>query len=310
MLGLDPGFAAGLVSGALTESPAMGTATEAINSLPLPEAQRALYVAHIAVADAVCYLFGAVFVILFCAQLGPALLKVDLKREALDLERAYGIERTKAGLFSAWRRFELRAYRLPENSRVAGLCVSAAEAEVPDHRLFVQRIRRGDDIIEAEPGLMLQAGDVVAIAGPRDILVELLGRGPQEVEDRQLLDVPVAAVQVLLTNRDLVGRSLAELAQGEWTRSLYLREVTRGGEKIPAGSRHHARARGFAAGGRAGDGGHARGLSDRAGGRAHDVHGLRYARSGHLPWRTNRGAGYVPNRRHEDLAQYKRRVRC
>ena len=69
LLGLDPGFAAGLVSGALTESPAMGTATEAINSLPLPEAQRALYVAHIAVADAVCYLFGAVFVILFCAKL-------------------------------------------------------------------------------------------------------------------------------------------------------------------------------------------------------------------------------------------------
>ena len=80
---------------------------------------------------------------------------------------------------------------------------------------------------------MLQAGDVVAIAGPRDILVELLGHGPQEVEDRHLLDVPVAAVQVLLTNRDLVGRSLAELAQGEWARSLYLREVTRGGEKIP-----------------------------------------------------------------------------
>ena len=233
LLGLDPGFAAGLVSGALTESPTMGTATEAINSLPLPDAQRVLYVAHIAVADAVCYLFGAVFVILFCAQLGPALLRVDLKREALDVERAYGIERRKANQHSAWRRFELRAYRLPENSRVAGLSVSAAEATVRDHRLFVQRIRRGDDIIEAEPELMLQAGDVVAIAGPRDILVELLGRGPQEVEDRHLLDVPVASVQVLLTNRDLVGRSLTELAQGEWTRSLYLREVTRGGEKIP-----------------------------------------------------------------------------
>ncbi len=40
-LGLDPGFAAGLVSGALTESPAMGTATEAINALPLMEDERA-----------------------------------------------------------------------------------------------------------------------------------------------------------------------------------------------------------------------------------------------------------------------------
>jgi putative transport protein len=37
-LDLDPGFAAGLLSGSLTESPAMGTASEAINALPLPEA--------------------------------------------------------------------------------------------------------------------------------------------------------------------------------------------------------------------------------------------------------------------------------
>ena len=51
ILGLDPGFAAGLVSGSLTESPAMGTATEAINALPLPELERARLVAHIAVAD-------------------------------------------------------------------------------------------------------------------------------------------------------------------------------------------------------------------------------------------------------------------
>src|SRR3954466_15381599 len=37
LLGLDPGYAAGLLSGALTESPAIGTATEAISQLPLPE---------------------------------------------------------------------------------------------------------------------------------------------------------------------------------------------------------------------------------------------------------------------------------
>ena len=40
-LNLDPGFSAGLLSGGLTESPAIGTASEAINSLPLPEASGA-----------------------------------------------------------------------------------------------------------------------------------------------------------------------------------------------------------------------------------------------------------------------------
>ena len=56
LLHLDPGFAAGLMSGALSQSAAMGTATDAVNGLSVSEAQRALYVSHIAVADAVCYI--------------------------------------------------------------------------------------------------------------------------------------------------------------------------------------------------------------------------------------------------------------
>ena len=232
-LELDPGFAAGLLSGALTESPAMGTATEAINALPLPAADRTIMISHVAVADAVCYLFGAFFVILFCSQIGPKLLRVDLRKEALELERAYGIERGKAGLFSAWRRFELRAYRVQDGSAVAGSSLAAAESRAAGHRLFVQRIRRGDDIIEAEPSLVLQPGDIVAIAGPRKVLIDLLGEAQQEVEDRDLLDIPVAVVQVLLTNRELAGRRLDELAQSEWTRSVYLRDLTRGGQSVP-----------------------------------------------------------------------------
>ena len=152
ILGLDPGFAAGLVSGSLTESPAMGTATEAINALPLPEADRARLVAHIAVADAVCYVFGAVGVILFCSVVGPKLLGIDLVAEALKLEQELGITRTAAGVTSAWHRFELRAYRIAEGAPIVGLSVMAAEARFPEHRLFIQRVRRGDAILEATPG--------------------------------------------------------------------------------------------------------------------------------------------------------------
>lgn len=233
VLKLDPGFAAGVTAGALTQSAAMGTASDAISALPLPESTRALYLSHVAVADAVCYLFGTVFAILFCSQIGPKLLRINLKQEALDLERQYGIERTKPGLFSAWRRFELRAYRVPENAPVAGASVSDAEARVPERRLFVQRLRRGDDILDAEPSLVLQAGDIVAISGPRETLVDLLGKAHLEVEDRQLLDVPVSTVPVLLTNTDLAGRKLADIAYSEWTRHLYLRSITRGGQDIP-----------------------------------------------------------------------------
>src|ERR1700744_1376709 len=134
VLQLDPGFAAGLLSGALSQSAAMGTATDAVNGLAVPEAQRALFVSHIAVADAVCYIFGYAGVITFCTVIVPALLGIDLRAEALKLEQTLGMTRTKPGLASAWRKFELRAYRLDEQSPLAGLAVAVAEARMPEHR--------------------------------------------------------------------------------------------------------------------------------------------------------------------------------
>lgn len=233
VLGLDPGFAAGLLSGSLTQSPAMGTATEAINALPLPEADRTLFVAHVAVADAVCYVFGALGVILFCSVAAPKLLGIDLAAESLKLEKAYGIVRKAAGVSSAWHRFELRAYRIADGAPSAGLSIASAEAKFPEHRFFVQRIRRDGTILEAAPGTIISPGDIVAVSGSRDALIGVLGHRAEEVEDRELLDIPVSVVDVLVTSPDIKGRSLAEVARESWTRSLYLRGITRGGQDIP-----------------------------------------------------------------------------
>ncbi len=233
ILGLDPGFAAGLVSGALTESPAMGTATEAINALPLPDADRARFVAHVAVADAVCYVFGAVGVILFCSLVGPKLLGVDLSGEALKLERELGITRTTAGIASAWRRFEVRAYRIAEGAPIVGISMKAAEASFPEHRLFVQRLRRRGAILEAASEVTFEAGDIIAVSGSREALITVLGSRAEEVEDSALLDIPVSVADVLVTSRNFANRTIEDLSKESWARSLYLRGVTRGGQDIP-----------------------------------------------------------------------------
>src|ERR1043166_375334 len=232
-LGLDPGFAAGLMSGSLSQSAAMGTATHDINGTAIPEADRARFVAHVAVADAVCYIFGYAGVILFCTVIVPALLKIDLRAEALKLEQALGMTRAKPGLASAWRKFELRAYRLAGGAPLAGLTVAAAEARAAEHRLFIHRLRRGDRILEAEPGTTLAAGDVIALSGPRQIIVELVGSRAEEVEDKDLLDVPVSSADVLLMNPKLAGLDLGEASEEDWTRALYLRSLSRGGQEIP-----------------------------------------------------------------------------
>ena len=82
-----------------------------------------------------------------------------------------------------------------------------------EHRLFIHRLRRGGRIVEAEPGLVLQAGDVIAVSGPRQVIVELVGSRAEEIEDKELLDVPVTTADVMLMNPKLAGRTLAEASR-------------------------------------------------------------------------------------------------
>ncbi|HSV20156.1 MAG TPA: aspartate-alanine antiporter [Casimicrobiaceae bacterium] len=235
VLGLDAGYAAGMVSGALTESPAIGTATEAINALPLPEAERNRLIGHVAVADAICYVFGAMGVILFCSVIGPRLLRLDLKAEAIRVEKELGIDRARPGVASAWRAFEWRAYRIAADGRAAGQSVAQLESAVPSARVFVERIRRGSLMLEPSADLRLEAGDVVAVAARRDVLTDVIGRASaEEVEDREVLDVPIATYDVFVTSTAVAGRTLADIARSDMSlRSVFLHSIRRGGQDIP-----------------------------------------------------------------------------
>ncbi len=234
-LGLDPGFAGGLVSGALTESPAIGTASEAINALPLPAAEISRLIGHVAVADALCYVFGALGVIVFCSVVGPRLLGVDLKAEAERVENELGIDRTNPGVASAWRPFDSRAYRVAVDGRVVGKSVAEVEAMVPGARVFIERIRRGDRLLDPTADRRLEAGDIVAISARREVLTEIIGKATaNEVEDRDLLDIPTATHDIFVTNRAIVGKTLKEIAASDLPlRSVFLRAITRSGQDIP-----------------------------------------------------------------------------
>ncbi len=237
VLQLDAGFAAGLLSGALTESPAIGTASEAIKALPIPEAEQQRLIGHIAVADALCYVFGAFGVIFTCSVLGPRLLGIDLRAEAAKLEAELGLKRTAAGVASAWRTFGVRAYRIAADGAVVNRTVAEAEALVPQARVFVMRIRRGEEVLEATPDTVIRAGDVVAVAGRSEVLIEALGARGTEVADRELLDVPVAMYEVLVTGKGLAGRTLEDIGRDDAMRGVFLRSIRRGEQSIPIAAR-------------------------------------------------------------------------
>jgi putative transport protein len=97
--------------------------------------------------------------------------------------------------------------------------------------VFIERFRRGNEFIQTAPDTVLMAGDVVAVAGRREVLVNLLGQG-EEVDDRELLDVPVEAVDVLITSKDLDGKELGALAQDPMSRGIYLNSIRRGAMSV------------------------------------------------------------------------------
>ena len=227
--GYDLGYAAGLYSGSQTISAAMGLSTDAINRLGLAADQAKALIDSMPVAYAVSYMFGTMGSAVVIAVLGPKLLGINLVAACKDYEEKFGGgSKEVGGPGTAWRRWEVRAFRVAKGGRAVGLRASEAEALVPDSRVFVLRLRRNGKIEEAAADTVLQEGDVVAVAGAREVLVRLLGEGAAEVEDRELLAVPVEGVDVLVTNKAVDGKTMAELAQMPETRGVFLRKITRG----------------------------------------------------------------------------------
>ena len=236
ILKLDVGYSAGMLSGALTESPAIGTASEAIRGLGISEEQKELWVGHIAVADAICYIFGTIGVIWCCGTLGPRLLGIDLLTESKKEEKKLGIQHARLGITSGWRPFGLRAYTVKPNSPVVGKTVDAAEKSVTEARLFVERIRRRGEILSATPETVIEAGDTLAVLGRTEALVTILGPLSAETADPELLEIPVASYDLYVTSRGVVGKTLQQLVDTvEEGRGVMLRGMTRGGESLPVG---------------------------------------------------------------------------
>ncbi len=229
--GYDAGTAAGLVAGALTESATIGTAMDAIARLDLSTAERAALANNIPVAFAVTYLVGVIGAAWVLSQLAPRLLRVDLAEECRKLE-----EEMRGGVsaqHSARREFEFRAYAVDPGSGLVGRSLADLEALAP--RIFVEQVRRRGDIVASRDVPVLREGDVVAVAGRRTTLVEVLeapGSGLREVDDRELLEVPSDVVDVVVTNKAIEGRTLADLALDEASRGVFLRTITRAGTDL------------------------------------------------------------------------------
>jgi putative transport protein len=228
LAGYDVGSAAGLYAGSQTISASMGLATDAINRIGLPPDEAKKIFDAMPVAYAVTYIFGTVGSAIVLALVGPALLGIDLEAACRRYEEKHGGKKELGGPGTAWHQFEFRAFRVKERGPVVGKTPQEAEALIPDQRVFVQSLRRDGRILEATTDSVIHAGDILAVAARRDVLVRLLGEGADEVNDRELLAVPIEGLDVYVTNKAVDGKTLAELASLPGARGVFLRRIVRG----------------------------------------------------------------------------------
>jgi putative transport protein len=231
-VGYNLGYAAGFYSGSQTLSAAMGLSTDAINRLGLAADQAKQLIDSMPVAYAVTYMFGTMGSAIVIALLGPKLLRINLEAACKDYEEKNGGTKELGGPGTAWHRWEVRAFRVKQGGKVNGLRAIEAEALVPNARVFVLRVRHNGTIEDATAETVLHEGDAVAVAGARDVLVRVIGEGANEIEDPELLSVPIEGVDVYVTNKAVDGKTLAELAGLPGTRGVFLRKITRGATAV------------------------------------------------------------------------------
>ena len=229
---LDGGTSAGLFAGAMTNSTALGTATDAATTLPLDTAARQQLVNNVATTYALTYLLGLLLTVWFLPAIGPRLMRVNLKDVSREFEQSLGISAQKSPS-TAYRPIMVRGYRLP--AAFDGLTVAEVEHRwPPEYRAIVARVRRGDTLFDALPATRLRTGDVVAVAGKSDALIgEPNPLEQYELHDRGLLEIPTVSADLVLTNRTLAGQTLRDIVEGLGARGIFLLSLRRAGRELP-----------------------------------------------------------------------------
>jgi putative transport protein len=234
LLGYDVGTAAGMLAGAFTESTVIGTASDAINRVStFSDAEKTNLINNIPVAYAVTYLIGTAFIVWFLPNVGPKLMRVDLKEEARKLRaKIAASDAGEAETPSAYQALAVRAYQVT-NPNLINRSVAELEARPKQARVFIARIRRDGRIIEPNPDTVVRESDVVAVLTRSELLTARGAEIGAEVDDKELLDFPIEFLDVVITNKSLVGKSILDLAAMEFARGVFLKKLTRVGEPMP-----------------------------------------------------------------------------
>ncbi len=239
LLGLAPGYAAGIISGSYTVTAVMGVAGSAVSSgaFKMPDGMSADMVgANMAAGYAISYVLSSIFTILFVKYL-PTMFGYDPVKSAKEAEASFesgedggALPGTAGASILGFTGEQIRSYKV-EHQELVGQSVQELFKKYPHAAVLM--VVRGDDVIEAKDNPSLQMGDVIGVAGRYGDLVakgtEVVGT---EVDEPRARKVDIEVADIHMGKTEYAGKTLEELGR-EIGYGVYLKSLFRAGVAIP-----------------------------------------------------------------------------
>jgi putative transport protein len=235
IMGWDAGTAAGLLAGANTSSIIIGIANDTLTGIDMDPVQRKVLIDNIPMAYAVTYIFGTAGTAWFMVAIGAKLLDKDVAARCKELEVSMGAA-GRDDIRTAHERVGYRAYcltQIPQGRETISVKELEQHLSVQAHPAFVVRVAHGEKHVHATPELMLHANDSIVLMARHDFFPDMERLLGPEASDQDLLSFPVDTARILVTNKNLAGRTLADLREEPQARGLGLRWLKRGGVNMP-----------------------------------------------------------------------------
>lgn len=237
LMGYDMGLTAGMLAGSQTISAVIGVASDTINQLGIPAEQKTDLINKIPVAYAVTYIFGTAGSAWILASIGPKLLGGNLVEKAKELEIQLGGDSIgdDPGIASAYDRVIYNAYQISAASEGCNKTVAEIEAKLESkgRHLFIQRIRKGKEIMDVTKDTIVEENDVIALGGRREFMMNYVAVNEKEVFDVELLNFPVEILSVLIVKKEVLNKTIAELRNNKSSHGVIIRSLKRAGIDMP-----------------------------------------------------------------------------
>lgn len=217
--GLGGVAGAGLLPGAVTNTPSLAAAGQALRQIPSVD-ETALKLP--ALAYAIAYPFGIVGTILAMLFVRTA-FRVDVAAERKALEDAQDKERTRLSS----RTFEVT------NPNLVGVAIGSIPG-LAESQAVISRLQRGATVAVPRADTLLATGDLLYAVGPGEKLENLrLVLGRVSEVDLKKVQAPLESRRVIVTHKQVLGKSIPELHLLERL-GVTVTRLTRGDQEFTA----------------------------------------------------------------------------